>query len=38
MCIHKIFRTLPCIIDDESGIMFTINVETGSLDWFGEFY
>lgn len=38
MCIHKIFRTLPCIIDNESGIISVINVEIGSLDRFGEFY
>ena len=38
MCIHKIFRIFPCIMDDESGIMFIIKVKIGSLDHFDEFY
>ena len=38
MCIHKIFRILPYIIDNASGIIYTIKVEIGSLDRFSEFY
>lgn len=38
MCIHKIFYIFACNVDNESGVIYTIKVEIGSLDRIGEFY